>query len=349
MTTRPLIRLVGAAIVALAAPDAFGQDACPDAARAATLEDQGRAARQSQHDEEALELFRRSWALCHAPRSLARVALAEAALGRWLDAEAHLTESLGVVGDPWIEGNRAELEGALSGVRRRLGDLTLAGDRPSSSVELNGRPAGRWPEQRRYRVVAGTVVIGIRSPGHVDFLRTIEVAGGGMAREEVLLVRRPSERDAVTPSEAGARGGQAVAPTAETRLPPTRSSQPGVSALRIAGWATVAGAAVAAAVGLTGTLLQGSAFSEYEGAECAAVRAGAPVDEATYAQCSAYRDEGIARQRRNDALQLGGYIASGALAVTGAVLLFLPAPARRSAMWCAPSVAHPGVACALRF
>src|SRR5262245_7061850 len=58
----------------------------------------GVSLREQGKDEAALREFQRAHELSRAPRALAQIALAEQALGRWIDAEAHLEEALTAAG-----------------------------------------------------------------------------------------------------------------------------------------------------------------------------------------------------------------------------------------------------------
>ena len=69
----------------------------------------GVALRAERRDADALAVFRAIYAETRAPRALAQVALAEAALGEWIDAETHLAEATCAVEDAWIRRNRAAL------------------------------------------------------------------------------------------------------------------------------------------------------------------------------------------------------------------------------------------------
>src|SRR5947209_3601580 len=96
--------VVGVPSVALAGG---GDEAAADAAirRGVDLRKQGR-------DMDALEEFRKAYAAARSPRALAQIALAEQALGRWVDAESDLDQALASKSDPWIRKNVATLNGA---------------------------------------------------------------------------------------------------------------------------------------------------------------------------------------------------------------------------------------------
>src|SRR5438046_3093385 len=85
--------------------------------------DAGLDLREKGKDREALEHFQKAYELSKGPRALAQMALAEQALGVWIDAEAHLKLALQSKEDKWIRGNRQVLEGALNVIQRRLGSL----------------------------------------------------------------------------------------------------------------------------------------------------------------------------------------------------------------------------------
>ncbi|MFO0648608.1 MAG: hypothetical protein U0326_20370 [Polyangiales bacterium] len=340
--------LITLALSGAVAPKALAQSPCPDSARADALEEQGRRAREALRDDEARDLFQQAWEMCHDPRARARTGLAEAALGRWLDADAHLRDALASTGSAWIEANRAQLDATLANAASHLGEIMLGGNGPSATVAINGRSVGEWPAQRRFRALLGTAVVTLRADGFVEFNRTVVVPPTGLAREEVELVRTPPP----TPTSAPL----ALRPSVLTDVPPAglpapRASSAGAtSAMRTWGWIAVAGAVAGAAVGVVGSVLREGEFSEYEGSACAGVRAGTPVSDATYAQCASSLNEGTAHQSRDEAMQYAGFITAGVLGVAGAVLLLLPTPSSHaSARRCAPMLLVPGGQCTWAF
>src|SRR5262245_21211542 len=78
-----------ATLVALLAGGARAQ-----AGGADDLVKQGVEQRRQSHDQQALELFKRAYAIDPAPRILAQIGFAEQALGVWADAETHLRTAL---------------------------------------------------------------------------------------------------------------------------------------------------------------------------------------------------------------------------------------------------------------
>src|SRR5439155_14796032 len=103
--------------------------------------------RRARKDAEALDEFRRAYALRPTPRALAQIGLAEQALGRWIDAEADLAGSLADMLDPWIARNRALLEGDLARIRDHLGWLDVTTNVTEAELWLNGARVGNAPTQ----------------------------------------------------------------------------------------------------------------------------------------------------------------------------------------------------------
>lgn len=201
-----LVVLLVAAVSALGAAPASAQSA-------EALIDEGIQLREQGRDGDALERFQRAFRESGTARALAQVALAEQALGRWVDANAHLTEAL-AMGGVWIETHRPTLENALATIRSRLGRLELVDGTPGARVRVNGEDAGTLPLEEVLYVPSGTVVIEVSAPGHVPLTRTVHIEPGVLARESVRQVAREPdsepetqlERDAVAPSDASDDG-----------------------------------------------------------------------------------------------------------------------------------------------
>jgi hypothetical protein len=152
----------------------------------------GNALRRAGRDDEALEHFRQAWEACHTPRARAQMALAEAALGRWLDADAHFGETLASGGDPWIERNRVQLEAVRAQVLGHIGYLELRGGVPGAEVLLDGRLVGTMPLGEPLRLVAGSVTLTVRSPGYQALTRPTLIAGGQLRQESIELIPEPA-------------------------------------------------------------------------------------------------------------------------------------------------------------
>lgn len=227
-----------ALVVALAAAPAVAQPA-----DAPTLLREGFAARRAHRDADALRAFAAAWALSPVPSTLAQVALAEQALGRWVDAERHLREAL-AADDPWVVRNRTVLRDALAVVDGHLGSLAVEGGPDGAAVRVDDHPVGTLPLAAPLRVPAGTVVLRVDAPGHHPVERRLTVAPRASLREEVALVAEapppppPVVAPVATPVVAPAPAPIVVAP------PPAAPSPVAPWVVVGAGGALLAGAAV---------------------------------------------------------------------------------------------------------
>jgi len=165
---------------------------------------EGLALRRNGDDEAALERFTRAARIRRSGRVLTQIALAEQALGRWVEAESHLIEALSLREEAWIAKNRPLLDSALADISSHLGTLEVVGNVPGAEVRVNGTARGRLPLPQALRVASGTVTVEVDAQGYFPLARTVTVMARGRSREVLTLV--PS----------------AVAPTASV-LPPTAS------------------------------------------------------------------------------------------------------------------------------
>jgi hypothetical protein len=217
------------------------------AARADATEDealirQGLDLRRAHRDAEALELFRKAYAIHATPRARAQIALAEQSLGQWVAAEADLRTAL-ESDDAWVLRNRASLEEARSFVATHLGWLTV-----SSSVQarlsVNGTPAGATPMKDPLRVVAGTALLRVEADGYVTVDRSVRVEPGEHAAEFVALAPESTRASAPPAHEDDAARGAAPP------LRPPAADSPS----RPVPWAALSAAAVGAAGVTVGTI-----------------------------------------------------------------------------------------------
>lgn len=176
-----LVLLVTLGAVFLAAAPA-------DAQSAEILIQQGLDLRRQHRDEEALQRFLDAYNLNRSAQALAQVALAEQALGRYVDAELHLQQALAVQGDVWISTRQPQLQQALAQISAQLGTVELQGGVSGATVYVNGQERGTLPQAARIRVRAGSAVIEVRAQGYVSVQRTVAVMAGGTARESIQLI-----------------------------------------------------------------------------------------------------------------------------------------------------------------
>jgi hypothetical protein len=147
----------------------------------------GLALRRQRRDADALRDFQRAYAMVPEPRTLAQVALAEQALGLWVDAEAHLRTALEAK-DPWIEQRRTVLTAGLADIQTHLGGLEVETDVAGAELWVNGTRVATLPIAHPLRVEAGSVVIEVRAPEHASARRLTSVEAGETAHETIHLV-----------------------------------------------------------------------------------------------------------------------------------------------------------------
>lgn len=322
----------------------------------------GVALRNAHRDDEALTVFRGLYERTGEVRALARMALAEAVLGRWVEAEQHLGRALGT-DDAWVSQNRASLEQAFGQVREHVGGLTVVTNVPGSEVFSSGQRLAVTPIERPLRVVAGVIELEIRAPRRAVSRRQVVVRPGpGVTAIDVELgpeIEAPPAQ--VTPEAAPAVTPN---PTTTAVLPPTvippamlegalGAPFAGVEARRAATahrdrWNGLAvGAFVAGGAGfLTAAIALGmreSAVNEFNSAGCQRdddrdLVIGSGV-------CQGYYDRGEAAT----AVSIVGAVVGVAGSVAGALSLArAAAPPRHSALSCGPG-AGASVVCAGSF
>lgn len=334
---------MGFLVASAIASAAWSQDA--DA-----LIDRGVELRANGQDEVALQVFRQAWEARRSPRALVQIALAEQALGRWVDAEAHLAEALTDTRDPWLRRHLRTLRSALGEIRQHVGDLQLQGNVPGAEVLVGGRVVCTLPAT--LRVPTGAVTFTVRAPGYESVTRTVPVEVRSPRREVVALEREaPVARTAVALQTAppGPRRGDT---TSAAGLRPGASR---VSTRRAVGYGLTgvgAAALVVSAVffGLNANLGSETADALPSSVEPYGAWARFQADENSGRERTGAQVCELAQQRTGvDAAQvrdlcsststtatlaLAAGIAGGALAATGLVLVLTERPAaRRAARW----------------
>ncbi|MFO0608450.1 MAG: hypothetical protein U0324_35115 [Polyangiales bacterium] len=270
--------------------------------------------RRQQRDGEAREVFRALYERTHEPRALARQAAAEAAMGDWLGAEAHLAEALAQSSDPWIVQQRAGLDGDLAAFREHVGLLEVTTLTPNAAVYIGGERVATLPLQHPIRVRSGTIAIELRAEGYLTEARTVDVPRGMRvpAREVFQLTPVPRGPTPLPPDLAGPE-----APPPPPPPPPPPSG--GVPPLRIAGFAV-------AAVGVVGIGLGAAALVLREGTVTAFNDDPTCGTNALTDACRARYDQGGTEMT----LGIVGLAAGGALLAGGAAMVALsfrrPAP-----------------------
>lgn len=296
--------------------------------------------REKGKDEAALAEFQHAYDLKKGARARAQMAFAEQALGRWIDAEAHLAEALQRTADPWIVRNHTLLDQALADIRQHIGSLELSGGTPGAEVRINGRVAGKMPLDRPLRVEAGSVSLEVRAAGFLPVVRTINVPANGLAREPIVLV-------AVSNAAPSVRAVSEMAPPSNSDRGASRIKRPLGIGLGIAGIGALG-------VGVGFHLLRQSRASDFN-RDCMINSMTGAITGTPGVDCQS-RYDGV-QQARN--IAIGGYVAAPILLGVATYVLFFsgpaePAPAEHRAanhplqFACAPSAAA-AITCAATF
>lgn len=268
---RICVLLLGAAYLCGAAAHA-----APNASEEAIA--RGLELRRSTRDSEALEEFKRAYQLSPSPRALAQMAWAEQALGRWVDAEAHLREALNAKSDPWIRKVHGRIEDSLLAVGAHLGSLEVTGSPAGADVNVDGKKAGNLPLPGPIRVPAGDVVLEVRAENYRPISRTVDVRARVLARETVTLVATEAQPQTSAPlataskanAEPAAVAATVVKPAPAVGAPPVdaRASEPDSDRgtwRRPVKWIVAGAAVLMAGAGVTGLVLHEQKVSAFDG------------------------------------------------------------------------------------
>lgn len=157
------------------------------------LMQQGIEAREGRDDERALELFERAHQIEPSGETFAQMALAQQALGRFVNAEHNLSQALTYRQDRFIRRNRALLEQALAEIRSNIGLVRVSGGVDGAMLYVDGREIGALPRPDAIRVNAGEVEVVARAPGYLPATATVEVPREGVATAELTMEREPAQ------------------------------------------------------------------------------------------------------------------------------------------------------------
>jgi hypothetical protein len=309
-----LARALPLALVLIAPARAQAQDA--DA-----LIKQGVELRRAGQDQAALEQFRHAYDLEPTPRALAQMGLAEQALGRWIDGEAHLARALEAAQDPWIAKYRGTLEGSRAEIGKHLGSLAVTGGPDGAELRVDGRPVGTLPLRRTLRLPLGTFTLEASVAGRVVVARAVSIVAGITTHEDLSSA-------APAPPVAVQQGQHAS--TSDARPGDEGGSGGGIARRHLA-WIAAGGA-----VALVGA---GAAFL-YVGNNNASAYGTCMVGN-----CESLKTTGT----REQVAGVTGLVLGGALGATAAVLFASTPVTADRRVACAPRLDLGGASCALRY
>jgi PEGA domain len=341
----------------LGLPRANGASADDDAER---LIRHGIQLRKAHEDESAAREFQKAYEEVHTPRSAGQLGLAEQALGRWEDAERHVSEALHATDDAWVAKNQATLADALGIIQGHLGRVEVIGDPEGADVSINGRPAGKLPLSQAVPVSAGEVDIELRASGYVSAQRTLTIVAGQYQRLVLHLLKETASTEGVsdrTKTAAAENAGAGGTPVAPVPINTTSSTEPPSRVRTTLKWSAAGAAGLGLAVGVIGTILHAHNVAAFDNnpANCADDNGTAVIQSTT---TRAPGCQGALDAYHHDATwAIVGFVGAGVFAATWLVLQLTegspPAPASGEhalAMpLCAPSPYGLGLSCAARF
>lgn len=273
----------------------------------------GVALRQRGDDLGALDQFQRARAISDEPRVLAQVALAEQALGRWVDAARDLRSAVAHEDDPWIRRNAAALAGARDEIMLHVGGLIAEGPGARGELRVDDAVVAALPMTDPVVILAGARALEVRRSGYTSWRRPFEVRPGELNRVEVPALQ-----------------ALAVAPGV-ARTPPRSNVQ------RVVGWSLVGASALGLGLGIYGLVARDDASRAI----------------ARDPSCAATPAPGACRDRQDtadtmNAVMIAGFVSAGVLAA-GGVVLVLTAPSNRPATTLACAPGWRSLGCAVRF
>jgi tetratricopeptide (TPR) repeat protein len=191
---------------------------------------------------DALREFLAARVLAPSPRATAQVGLAEQALGRFPEAERHLTEALATPDDRWVHGRHAALEASLKEVEARLGTLDVQGYPPGADVRVDGKVVGALPLLHPLRWPVGAASVEVSMSSRRSFSRAVDVKAG-----QLVALWAELEPSSVAAMAEPSRPTIAASPV--LLAPPTATGHGDSGRLTTVSWVCAIAGAIAAGVG----------------------------------------------------------------------------------------------------
>jgi len=300
-------------------------------------------------DEGALHDFEKAVELGRTPKAVAQLGLAEQALGRWVDADVHLSEALRSKSDPWVTKNRKTLEDALTVIKQHVARVEVLAEPAGAEIWVNGRKVGNAPLSSAVRVSSGEVAVEARAEGFMTGSHTVQLVGGQYQSVVLRLQKMP-----VSEGTKQGEGG-----SGDTHEEP---AEDGPSSGRvIAKWTALGLGGAGLVTGVAATLVHNSRVSDFDNAE--------NMNCAVKGSTAVHRDSGTAAPecqslldgyRRAQVWQIAGFATAGVFTAVWAILaLTEPEPtaasvkatgsASRRRWACLPALGAAQLSCALTF
>lgn len=311
----------------------------------------GVALRKEGDDQAARELFMKVYERSHSARAAGQLGLAEQALGRWEEAEAHLREALRSPNDAWVKKNHDALSRDMLLIKAHIARIEIVGDPEGAEILVNGRTVGKLPLSGPISTSAGSVDIEARAPGYQHEMRTLNLTGGQYQR---LVMRLQKDEPAPSATATPVPPASIVAtPTPETPPPAATAPPPGAkpsaddqpSLVRpVAKWTALGLAGAGLAVGITSSVIRANkldSFKSANGGGCVENNGRAvDADGNPVPACQSLLDS----YKSMRTWQIVGFVSAGVFAATWLALFLTEPPAaephagvaRAHALVCAP-------------
>jgi hypothetical protein len=340
-----------------------GFSAAPGVARAETqdaLLKRGIDLRIAGDDEGALREFKKAYAMSPTPKATAQMGLAEQALGRWEDADLHLTEAMHAAEDPWITLHRKTLDDAVTVIKQHVARVEVVAEPAGAEILINGHVVGTAPLPASVRVSAGEVSVEARASGYTPAAHAVHVVGG---QYQSVVLRLEKVGVAEEPKK--------VPPDFIEREHEREPAEATSSARPVLKWTALGLGGAGLVTGIAATFIHETGVSDFDKAAngTCADRGGTGVHQDT--EMPAPECQGpLDTYRHARIAQIVGFVAAGAFTTTWLVLALtepteppksaLPSPrssggsptlrTAHTARWvCLPALGSTQISCALTF
>jgi len=155
-----------------------------------TIVQRGIDFRKAGRDAEALAEFQRAAKMEESPRITAQIALAEQALGIWLDAHRDLLAALKHSDDSWIRKNRLTLDKSREVIESNLGRVDVWGSPSGAAVALDDKSIGKLPSASTW-LAPTEATLRVSAAGYEDYVKLLNVSADSRIREHVDLRHLP--------------------------------------------------------------------------------------------------------------------------------------------------------------
>lgn len=190
--------------------------------------------------EDALDAFLVAHQQSPSPRTAVQIGFAELGIGRWANAEDHLTEGLQQRDDKWIQKNEPQIQEALKKVDAHIARVLVRGPE-GGRVSINGEPRGMLPLRSPLRCPAGLVTVKVRALDSLPFTEEISTKEGRTVEVTAVLMPEPARLNAV-PGPSLPPPAAILSPVKEPQVESSTSVWVGAS-LTVAGAASLAAGA----------------------------------------------------------------------------------------------------------